>query len=204
MLRTFLSIFESGAWILWPIFFTSAAAWYVGVVKYLHVRRVMGARRRFLALLESPSAAVRSTGMEAYDELLHVARVEQGETRAQAARQFLAGVVPELERGFSTIAACAAAAPLMGLLGTIVGMNRMFTVINEFGYGSPLLMAGAISIALQASLTGLTVAVAAMFLHNYLYNKTSACTRALRRDCGRLTGTSAQPGSGTAEGGGHA
>ena len=54
--------------------------------------------------------------------------------------------------------------PLLGLLGTISGMNEMFSIIGAFGFGSPSIMASGISMALKATLTGLAVAVVALFL----------------------------------------
>jgi biopolymer transport protein ExbB len=180
LMRTFLGIFDEGGWILWPIFSVSIVAWYVGILKFVHMHRLGRARTRLARAWQSGTRQVR-TGNPAYDEL--AARVGSTTGPAvNAAREFMAAVVPDLDRGFSTISTCASAAPLMGLLGTIAGMNRMFSVINEFGYGSPLLMAGAISTALQASLTGLMVAVAAMFLHNHLYNRRTACLAVLTRD----------------------
>ena len=77
---------------------------------------------------------------------------------------------------------CVSVAPLLGLLGTINGMNRMFEIINEFGLGSPSLMAEGISIALGAALTGLTVAVAVMFFHNYLLNSKEILASILMKD----------------------
>ena len=43
-------------------------------------------------------------------------------------------------------------APLLGLLGTITGMNTMFSIIGEFGFGNPTIMANGISMALEATL----------------------------------------------------
>jgi biopolymer transport protein ExbD len=75
-------------------------------------------------------------------------------------------IIPRVDGNVSTIAACVVIAPLLGLLGTITGMNKMFSVISLFGFGNPTIMANGISIALEASLTGLGVAVAALFVYD--------------------------------------
>ncbi len=74
--------------------------------------------------------------------------------------------VPRLERGLTTIKILAAVAPLMGLLGTVVGMIETFQSITLFGTGDPKLMAGGISQALVTTALGLTVAIPLLFLHS--------------------------------------
>jgi biopolymer transport protein ExbB/TolQ len=120
------------------------------------------------------------------DELTRNGGVTGPKQREYLFREFLANVVPELDKGLSTMSACVSIAPLLGLLGTITGMNKMFAVITDFGLGSPSLMAGGISVALESALTGLTVAVASMFFHNYLFNKKNSCIRLLMKDGEKL------------------
>lgn len=74
--------------------------------------------------------------------------------------------IPRLERGLRTIKILAAVAPLLGLLGTVVGMIETFQAITLFGTGDPQLMAGGISQALVTTALGLTVAIPMLFLHN--------------------------------------
>ena len=74
--------------------------------------------------------------------------------------------VPRLERGLRTIKILAAVAPLLGLLGTVVGMIETFQAITLFGTGDPQLMAGGISQALVTTALGLTVAIPLLLLHN--------------------------------------
>jgi biopolymer transport protein ExbB len=57
-------------------------------------------------------------------------------------------------------------APLLGLLGTVVGMIRTFQAITLFGTGDPKLMAGGISQALVTTVLGLVVAIPLVFLHS--------------------------------------
>ncbi len=74
--------------------------------------------------------------------------------------------IPKLEKGLSTIKILAAVAPLLGLLGTVVGMIQTFQAITLFGTGDPQLMAGGISQALVTTALGLSVAIPLIFLHS--------------------------------------
>lgn len=73
--------------------------------------------------------------------------------------------VPLLERYQGIIKVIAGVAPLMGLLGTVVGMIRTFQTITLFGSGDPKLMADGISQALITTVEGLIVAIPLVFLH---------------------------------------
>ena len=76
--------------------------------------------------------------------------------------------VPQLEKYHSIIKVFAAVAPLMGLLGTVVGMIVTFQALTLFGTGDPKLMAGGISQALVTTMLGLIVAIPLVFLHSIL------------------------------------
>ena len=73
---------------------------------------------------------------------------------------------PLLEKWQGWIKVLAAVAPLLGLLGTVVGMIRTFQAITLFGTGDPKLMAGGISQALVTTVLGLTVAIPLVLLHS--------------------------------------
>ncbi len=79
--------------------------------------------------------------------------------------------MPQLERYLNTIAVFAAASPLLGLLGTVTGMIRMFEAITKFGTGDPKLLAGGISEALITTEVGLIVAIPLLLIHNFLRNR---------------------------------
>ncbi len=76
--------------------------------------------------------------------------------------------VPKLEKFHSIIKVFAAIAPLLGLLGTVVGMIVTFQALTLFGTGDPKLMAGGISQALVTTMLGLIVAIPLVFLHSVL------------------------------------
>jgi biopolymer transport protein ExbB len=74
--------------------------------------------------------------------------------------------VPKLERGLNTLKVLTAVAPLMGLLGTVIGMILTFQSITLWGTGDPKLMAGGISQALMTTVLGLVAAIPLLLLHN--------------------------------------
>lgn len=77
-------------------------------------------------------------------------------------------VRPKLERFLPFIALTAAAAPLLGLLGTVTGMIRTFNLITIFGTGDAKSLSSGISEALVTTELGLIVAIPALILHGLL------------------------------------
>ena len=77
-------------------------------------------------------------------------------------------VVHELERYLNTLGTIAAITPLLGLLGTVIGMIKVFTAITSAGVGNPAVLAGGISEALITTAAGLSVAIPSLIFHRYL------------------------------------
>ncbi|HMP84101.1 MAG TPA: MotA/TolQ/ExbB proton channel family protein, partial [Verrucomicrobiota bacterium] len=75
---------------------------------------------------------------------------------------------PKLEKLLPFLALSAAAAPLLGLLGTVTGMINTFNMITVFGTGDPKTLAGGISEALITTEFGLVVAIPSLLLHAVL------------------------------------
>ncbi|MCH7509586.1 MAG: MotA/TolQ/ExbB proton channel family protein [Proteobacteria bacterium] len=78
---------------------------------------------------------------------------------------------PKFEKRQGTIKVLAAVAPLMGLLGTVVGMIETFQAITLFGTGNPKLMAGGISQALMTTVMGLVVAIPLVLMYSLVAAK---------------------------------
>jgi len=76
-------------------------------------------------------------------------------------------VVHELERFLNTLGTIASITPLLGLLGTVVGMIKVFAAIMIHGVGDPGILAGGISEALLTTAAGLTVAIPSLIFHRY-------------------------------------
>lgn len=89
----------------------------------------------------------------------------------------LAKATPPLEKNLSVIKLLAAVAPLLGLLGTVIGMIETFQAITLFGTGDPKLMAGGISQALVTTMLGLIAAVPLLFVHNILDSRSRAISQ---------------------------
>ena len=76
-----------------------------------------------------------------------------------------------LEKGLSWISLCIALAPMLGFMGTVIGMIDAFDAIAEAGDVSPALVAGGIKVALLTTVGGLIVAVILQLFYNYLVSK---------------------------------
>lgn len=77
----------------------------------------------------------------------------------------------ELRHFLTTLGTIAAISPLLGLLGTVVGMIQVFTVITSVGVGDPGELAGGISTALITTAAGITVAIPSIFFVRFLRRK---------------------------------
>ena len=80
-------------------------------------------------------------------------------------------VVHELERFINPLGTIAAITPLLGLLGTVIGMIKVFTEIMAQGTGNASVLAGGISEALITTAAGLTVAIPALIFHRYFQRR---------------------------------
>ena len=104
---------------------------------------------------------------------IHVQHVEknnpaQEELLQMSLDEAILKEIPALEYGHSLIKLLAALAPLLGLLGTVVGMIATFQTISLFGSGDPKLMASGISQALVTTVLGLLAAIPLLLSHNIL------------------------------------
>ena len=77
-------------------------------------------------------------------------------------------VVHELERYLNPLGTIAVVSPLLGLLGTVIGMVKVFAAITANGVGNPGILAGGISEALITTAAGLTVAIPSLIGYRYL------------------------------------
>ncbi len=170
--------FRQGGWIMLPLVVTSVILWTM-IVDRLREFSVLGRgdldRQEAIALVSGQSTVP--------------VRNDLG-LRARLVREFLrerSGVVTldrkilgqvslqlqqTLDARLAAIAVLAAVAPLLGLLGTVLGMIETFEVISVFGTGNSRAMASGISIALITTQTGLLVAIPGRLMSNRL-NRTA-------------------------------
>jgi biopolymer transport protein ExbB len=76
-------------------------------------------------------------------------------------------VVHELERYLNSLGTIAAITPLLGLLGTVIGMIKVFATITTQGVGDPGALAGGISEALITTAAGMSVAIPTLMFYRY-------------------------------------
>lgn len=94
-------------------------------------------------------------------------RVVMKEVIEESGRQ----VVSELERYLNTLGTIASITPLLGLLGTVIGMIKVFSAITAHGVGDPTVLAGGISEALITTAAGLSVAIPSLMFYRHLRGK---------------------------------
>ncbi|MCS4307349.1 biopolymer transport protein ExbB [Rheinheimera pacifica] len=86
---------------------------------------------------------------------------------------------PKVDRGIGLIKLFSAVAPLLGLLGTVIGMILTFQQITLYGTGDPKLMAGSISLALVTTAQGLVAAIPLLFVHALVSSKAKSILQVL-------------------------
>ncbi|MBC3767782.1 MotA/TolQ/ExbB proton channel family protein [Neptunicella marina] len=87
--------------------------------------------------------------------------------------------LPKIESGINIIKILAAIAPLLGLLGTVIGMIATFQQITLFGTGDPKLMAGSISMALVTTAEGIIAALPLLLLHSLVAGRAKSIVHIL-------------------------
>jgi len=172
-------LMQAGGWLMWPIILCSVIAmaiiaerlWayqarkvipsnLVAQIWQLHQKGQITAAHIATVRDSSPLGRILAAGLVNRDhprEMMKEAIEEEG-------RQ----VVHELERYLNSLGTIAAITPLLGLLGTVIGMIKVFTAITSAGVGNPAVLAGGISEALITTAAGLSVAIPSLIFHRYL------------------------------------
>lgn len=156
MVESLAELFHRGGGLLWAIYLLSVLLWTLILERWWFLRRVFPSRRE--ALLSEWERFQRLTG----------------KGRRFAHEAFLARLEAELSRGFALMEAAATVLPLLGLLGTVNGMIKVFEAMLLFGSGNPRAMATGISEALLTTLAGLATALAGLFLLNRISSRLQA------------------------------
>ncbi|MGH8474611.1 MAG: MotA/TolQ/ExbB proton channel family protein [Methylococcales bacterium] len=125
-------------------------------------KQLDSARIRILAR-SSPLGAVLAAGINNYRHGRDIMKESIEDTGRQ--------VVHELDRFVDTIGTIASISPLLGLLGTVVGMIKVFSAIDVGGMGDPLMVSRGISEALINTAAGLFVAIPSLIFHRYFQGR---------------------------------
>ncbi|WP_290724502.1 MotA/TolQ/ExbB proton channel family protein [Fibrobacter sp. UBA2449] len=176
--------FKDGGIIMYPIVALFAIGLLIALWRFvwLMVRGFGGiANRRVLKALKAGDIdTARSLAAKTHGEVGKVLRAVLSKNYAgregaeKALEELFSADVPKLESGLTWISVIAATAPLLGLLGTVMGMIELFDVITMHGTSDPKLLAGGISIALVTTEAGLIVAIPLQLIHTFLVNRADA------------------------------
>jgi biopolymer transport protein ExbB len=95
-------------------------------------------------------------------------------------------VAHELQRFLNALGTIATVTPLLGLLGTVIGMIQVFTRITSAGVGNPTELAGGISQALITTAAGLGVAIPALMMYRYFKGRVEGLIVCMERESLKL------------------
>ena len=100
--------------------------------------------------------------------------------------------LPRIEAGINVIKIFAAIAPLLGLLGTVLGMIATFQTITLFGTGDPRMMAGSISMALVTTAQGIIAALPLILMHSIVASRSKSIVHVLDEQTAGIIATHAE------------
>ena len=181
---TLFSIIQAAGWPIWPLILCSVVALALIIERLFHLRRSLVAPPRLVDEVigvmrqQLPSAEV-TTKLDANSVLGSVLaagiravaadpRITEDELR-QAFENAGRRAVHGLERYLNTLGTIAAAAPLLGLFGTVIGMIEIFgsQAPASGGVTNPQQLAHGISVALYSTAFGLMIASPALMFYRY-------------------------------------
>ena len=175
-------LWAGGGFMMWPLGFCLALGFLIIVWKFFDLALKSASNRRLfkevdgliaqqrldqaLSLCEeskSPAGHILSAGLRRYEE--GTVRVTQAIENAGAIE------VSKLESGLVWLATLSNVAPLLGFLGTVIGMIQAFQAIEIAGEVEATLVAGGIKVALITTATGLAIAIPINIAHNYFVSR---------------------------------
>jgi biopolymer transport protein ExbB len=109
-------------------------------------------------------------------------KTENVEVMQALARQ----IVGRMERGLTTLSLIAELGPLLGLLGTVIGMVNLFEDVAKKGLGEPAMISRGIYEALTATMTGLSIAIPALIAYMYFRRRIEVLVLELERHTNEL------------------
>ncbi len=173
-----LEILKAGGWPMIPILFCSAVALAIILERFWTLRRTAVIPPE-LADQVMNWVRTRKLDPQHIDALRQTAPLGELYAAALDVRNRPRDVIKEriedtgrhvmhsLERFLTTLGTIALIAPLLGLLGTVIGMINMFFAVLVSGVGDPTKMAGGIGEALVCTASGIVVAIPAYIFHRY-------------------------------------
>ncbi len=191
IVRTTFLYLRQGGWIMIPLATASIVLWTLMLERLVYLRTL---RRQDLTIddairvVRGGAPFVEGEGLRArlvrsfLERRTGLARLDVDILRRCAMRE-----QPGLSKFLAVIAVLVAVAPLLGLLGTVLGMIETFQVISVFGTGNANAMASGISIALITTEAGLLIAVPGLLLSGILMQQSARLRTQLEEDLTILT-----------------
>lgn len=171
-------VIAAGGWLMLPIILCSIAVVAISAERYWSLNPNKIAPRHLLAqvwgwIKNNELNAERLKELKQSSKLGEI--LSAGLSNSRYGREIMKDsieeaankVIHELERFVGILGTIAAVAPLLGLLGTVLGMIEVFNAIMLQGTGNAGVLAGGISQALITTAAGLSVAIPAMIFHRY-------------------------------------
>ena len=182
---------------MWPILVCSVLALAIIVERCWSLRRSVVAPKDLMSHIQGMTLGDRLTNeqIDAVRETSALGQILAAGLSRQTQQAVLikdaieeAGghVVHELERYLNALGTIAATTPLLGLLGTVIGMIKVFSAITAVGVGDPQVLAGGISEALITTAAGLSVGIPSLMFHRYFLGKVNELTVAMEQDALRF------------------
>jgi len=192
-----IELIRAGGWLMIPIIFCSVLAIAIIIERFWTLSAARITPRYVLAQVwtwiknnQLDSSKLRELRLSSpLGQLLATGLVNSKYGRAamiESIEQAAAQVVHELERYLNTLGTIAAITPLLGLLGTVVGMIRVFSEIMLQGTGNANALAGGISEALISTAAGLSVAIPTFMFHRYCTREDDRLELSLEQECIKL------------------
>ncbi len=196
-----LSIIQAAGWPIWPLIICSVVALALIIERLLSLRTARVAPGRLLdevisvtrASLPGPDVVNKLSSNSVMGQVFAAGlravianpRIDEESLRT-AFESAGRAAVHRLERYLNTIGTIAAAAPLLGLFGTIVGMIEIFGSQSPTGGSNPAALAHGISIALYNTAFGLIIAIPALMFYRYFRGRVDEYTLDMEQAAERL------------------
>lgn len=175
-----LDVIEKGGWVILTIMACSLVACAVLIERWLYFRSADSKSAQIRKLLADPAKNAATAFTEeaerqsVYGKMWAAAAVIPAcecDARQNAVGDVIRSEIPALERNLYLLTTAATVAPLLGLLGTVLGMIKTFQAASMTGLGNPQMLAAGISEALYNTAGGLLVAIPCIIANNHFRNR---------------------------------
>ncbi len=176
-----LVLFQSGGWLMWPLLVCSIISLAIVVERAWTLRETnilppdlvksilseLSKKNQNVHLpnlaYSSPLGTILAVGLKYSENGVTIMRTRMEEQGRQ--------VVMRLEKYLNALGTIASVSPLLGLLGTVMGMINIFTALNLYETANTEVLAGGIAQALLTTAFGLSIAIPSLMFHRHFQRK---------------------------------